>query len=260
MESVPAILTAADGSSSLPRLGGMARPQGVVIVSRRFWALARTDGALVEGEMPRPPAFLQRIPVVRGLVRLALALAPLGGARTSRDRPELPLLVACFMAPLALAFLPPRPQLAAGVLLSLALIVWIMRGRTLFLHGAEHRAIEASETRQLVATWDGEARPSRYSRRCGTNFAALALLTMLAAYIWLPGAQGSLWSLPLGIAALGLTMELWFLIQAMPSAAGTVLLAPGLALQRLTTREPDPQETRLALRAVASVLERELTR
>jgi uncharacterized protein YqhQ len=250
MESVPAILTAADGSSSLPRLGGMARPQGVVIVSRRFWALARTDGALVEGEMPRPPAFLQRIPVVRGLVRLALALAPLGGARTSRDRPELPLLVACFMAPLALAFL----------LLSLALIVWIMRGRTLFLHGAEHRAIEASETRQLVATWDGEARPSRYSRRCGTNFAALALLTMLAAYIWLPGAQGSLWSLPLGIAALGLTMELWFLIQAMPSAAGTVLLAPGLALQRLTTREPDPQETRLALRAVASVLERELTR
>jgi uncharacterized protein YqhQ len=34
-------------------------------------------------------------------------------------------------------------------------------------------------------------------------------------------------------------------------------LLPGLALQRVTTREPTLDETRVALRAVASVLERE---
>jgi len=33
---------------------------------------------------------------------------------------------------------------------------------------------------------------------------------------------------------------------------------PGLALQRLTTREPELADTRVALRAVASVLRREL--
>jgi uncharacterized protein YqhQ len=37
-----------------------------------------------------------------------------------------------------------------------------------------------------------------------------------------------------------------------------VFLYPGLALQRLTTREPTIEETRLALTAVASVLRREL--
>jgi uncharacterized protein YqhQ len=37
-----------------------------------------------------------------------------------------------------------------------------------------------------------------------------------------------------------------------------VLLLPGLGLQRLTTREPTLEETRLALRATASVLRREL--
>ena len=60
------------------------------------------------------------------------------------------------------------------------LVVWLFRGRTLRLHGAEHRAIAAVEARRLGATWAGEARPTRFSPRCGTNFAALALpVTML---------------------------------------------------------------------------------
>jgi uncharacterized protein YqhQ len=37
-----------------------------------------------------------------------------------------------------------------------------------------------------------------------------------------------------------------------------IFLYPGLGLQRLTTREPTIDETRLALTAVASVLRREL--
>jgi uncharacterized protein YqhQ len=37
-----------------------------------------------------------------------------------------------------------------------------------------------------------------------------------------------------------------------------VLLVPGLAAQRLTTREPRLDETRLALTALASVVRREL--
>ena len=42
-------------SCSLPRLGGMARPNGVVIVSERYWAFAGIDGSLREGRMPHPP-------------------------------------------------------------------------------------------------------------------------------------------------------------------------------------------------------------
>jgi uncharacterized protein YqhQ len=74
----------------------------------------------------------------------------------------------------------------------------------------------------------------------------------------MPATQAAVWSFPLGLGVLGLTMEAWFLIQAAPARVTAIALAPGLALQRLTTREPRPLETRLALCAVASVLEREL--
>ena len=53
-------------------------------------------------------------------------------------------------------------------------------------------------------------------------------------------------------------MELWQLVQASTHRAARVFLLPGLGLQRLTTREPKLDETRVALTAVASVLRREL--
>jgi hypothetical protein len=39
------LLRTADRALSLPRLGGMARPNGVVIVSERHWAFAGVDGS-----------------------------------------------------------------------------------------------------------------------------------------------------------------------------------------------------------------------
>jgi uncharacterized protein YqhQ len=53
-------------------------------------------------------------------------------------------------------------------------------------------------------------------------------------------------------------MELWQIVQTSAHGVARALLAPGLALQRLTTREPSLEETRVALVAVESVLRREL--
>jgi uncharacterized protein YqhQ len=103
-------------------------------------------------------------------------------------------------------------------------------------------------------------RPPRFSRRCGTNLAALALLLSGVLYAALPFARDSLLALPLTIGVLAATMEVWFVIQRSPGRLAGAFLVPGLALQRLTTREPTLEETRLALRATASVLERELAR
>jgi uncharacterized protein YqhQ len=208
--------------------------------------------------MPQLPRAVTRIPIVRGLARLLMAFAPVVTGTGTRRRGERLLLLGMLASPLPLALLPPGAQLAASLLLCVALAAWLMRGRTLFLHGAEHRAIAAGEERRLVATWRGTAHPSRYSLRCGTNFAALAVATTVALYAWVPGAQEGPLALLLAFAALGLAMEAWFLIQAAPARLATLALAPGLVLQRLTTQEPDLDETRLALRAAASVLEREL--
>jgi uncharacterized protein YqhQ len=252
------VLTNADRADDLPRLGGMARADGVVIASPTYWAFASRDGSVREGAMPTPPEALRRIPLLRGLVRLFSALAPLfRGAGVASRRERLLLLVAV-LAPLSLIFLPQSASMPLGIATAVVLLGWMLRGRTLFLHGAEHRAIAAAEERSLLATWSAETKPSRFAPRCGTNFAALVVPVSLAFDRLWPVAPALYTPFAVSLLSLALTMELWQIVQTSRSRVAQVFLVPGLALQRLTTREPSDEETQLALTAVASVLQREL--
>ncbi len=257
MESAP-FLAVADGAPSLPRLGGMARPDGVVIVSERYWAFARRDGALSEGRMPSSDTRWRRVPLVRGLARLSASLSPLfrrTGIARDRDRA---ILGGALVVPFGFVFLPETVSLALGLILTTILLTWLFRGRTLALHGAEHRAIAAAEERRLLATWAGDARPSRFSTRCGTNFAALVLpVTFVAERLW-PLTAAFYTPVVVTLVSLAFSMELWLVLQALPRRLAGLFLIPGLGLQRLTTREPALAETRVALRAVEAVLRREL--
>jgi uncharacterized protein YqhQ len=252
------LLSRADLTADLPRLGGMARADGVVIASERFWAFASRDGSLREGAMPAPPRVVRRVPLLRGLVRLFAALSPLFRGTGVARRGERVLLVVLLLAPLSLIFLPQSASLPLGIGTAVALLAWMLRGRTLFLHGAEHRAIAAAEEHRLVATWNAEARPSRFAPRCGTNFAALVVpVAVLFDRLWpLPTALYTPFAVTL--LSLALTMELWQVVQTSRTRAARIFLLPGLALQRLTTREPALEETQLALTAVAAVLRREM--
>jgi hypothetical protein len=236
----------------------MARPNGVVIVSERYWAFAGTDGSLREGRMPHPPEVLQKLPLARGLVRLWASLAPVFRREGVAPAKERWLILAAVLAPLGLAAVGGPWSTAAGIALSAVLLVTILRGRALHLHGAEHRAIAAAEERRLASTWTGSATPSRFSPRCGTNFAALALpVTFLLDRVLPLGA--AFWSpVVVLVFSLAFTMELWRLVQKSSRRFWHAFLVPGLALQRLTTREPRLDETQVALRAVAAVLRREL--
>jgi uncharacterized protein YqhQ len=247
------ILARADGETTLPRLGGMARPDGVVIVSERYWAFAGVDGSLREGEMRPTPRALRRVPLVRGVLRLGAAIGPVvrrDGVVAARERW---FLIGAIVASFSFFLLPDRLELPAGLALTAAMLAWVLRGRSLRLHGAEHRAIRAVEDRQLLDAWSDTVRPSRFAARCGTNFTALVLpVAVVVDRVWaLPAAAGAL-------LALGLTMELWVAIEGRTHRVARALLLPGLLLQRLTTREPQLDETRVALHATASVLRREL--
>src|SRR2546427_1967626 len=93
--AVLTLLQQGDLAPSVPCLGGMARADGVVIVSERYWAFAGTDGSLREGAMPSPPAPLRRIPLLRGLLRLGSSLSPLfRGAGVARRRERVFLALA----------------------------------------------------------------------------------------------------------------------------------------------------------------------
>lgn len=252
------LLERGDRASALPRLGGMARADGVVIVSEHYWAFAGVDGSLREGTMPRPPRTLRAIPFLRGLVRLFASLSPLFRRTGVARGKERWFLAVAVLAPVLLAFAPGWASLAIGWATTVALLGWLLRGRTLYLHGAEHRAIAAAEHRSLRSAWSGETKPSRFSLRCGTNFAALVLPVAFAGERFWPLPTAAFTPLLVTILALALTTELWQLVQASSRRALRVLLVPGLALQRVTTREPELAETRVALRATASVLRREL--
>lgn len=246
-------LARADAAARLPRLGGMARPDGVVIASERFWAFAGVDGSLREGAMPAGPRALRRLPLVRGLARLGAALSPLFRRRGVVGVRERAFLGVVIVASFLFFALPSWLELAAGVGVAVVMLVWLLRGRTLNLHGAEHRAIRAVEERSLSSAFAGDVRPSRFAARCGTNFAALVLpIAMVGNVVWpLPAAL-------VAFLSIALTMELWLAIEGSTRRVARVFLVPGLALQRLTTREPTLDETRVALRAAASVLRREL--
>jgi uncharacterized protein YqhQ len=253
-DRVLSILRAADAATTLPRFGGMARPQGVFIGTEAAWAFANVDGSISTGPMPRILPTARRIPILRGLVRLAGALLPVFARGQGGAARERPVFASALALPLAFAFLPELLATALGVLTSLLFIAWLFRGRTLFLHGAEHRAIAAAERRELVATWTGNTRPSRFALRCGTNFAALALPLTFLVQEWWPFAPAPYTPIVLTAFSLGLAMELWQAVHAGPRHVARALLVPGLVLQRLTTREPTLDETRVALRAVAATL------
>ena len=208
--------------------------------------------------MPVRRSRASRIPLVRGLLQLGASMAPLVRGRGVARLRERLFLLGALLLPFAFVALPGRLELAAGILTTLAIILWLFRGRTLRLHGAEHRAIAAAEAGSLAATWADVARPSRFSARCGTNFAALAIpvtaaFDHLAPRFLAPTLTGAL----VAVLSIGVSMELWKAVQH-PSGVLRGFLLPGLALQRLTTREPQLADTQIALRAVASVLRREL--
>jgi len=254
----PDLLRRGDAAFALPKLGGMARPNGVVIVSERYWAFAATDGTVREGRMPKPPEWSNRVPLARGLVRLFASLSPLfRGTGITRPR-ERWLLLAAVLGPFGFVLLPGIWSTVAGIAVTVGLLYVLLRGRALNLHGAEHRAIAAAEERRLASTWEGAATPSRFSPRCGTNFAALALpMTLVADTLW---PLGTAIYTPLAVMAvsLALSMEVWRMVQRSSHRFWQSFLLPGLMLQRVTTREPRLDETRVALAAVASVLRREL--
>lgn len=74
----------------------MALRNGVLLQSERFWAAAvrRPGGGVnvTSGEKPRIPARdrLQRVPLLRGLLRLGESLAVLPAVRRSTGGPVLP--------------------------------------------------------------------------------------------------------------------------------------------------------------------------
>ena len=127
-------------------------------------------------------------------------------------------------------------------------------------HAAEHKAINAYEDGQEL-TPENVQRYSLIHPRCGTAF----LLWVMVIGVFVFAFFGRLpwyWLIVTRIAFLpiiaGIAYELIrFAGKHAHSRVLRVLLAPGLWLQRLTTREPELDQLEVSIRALREVLDRE---
>jgi uncharacterized protein YqhQ len=126
-------------------------------------------------------------------------------------------------------------------------------------HGAEHKTIYAFEE-GVELTLENVKRFSRLHPRCGTSFLLIVMLVSIAVFSLIPKAWPFIWKalsrvvlLPL-IAGISYEFLKWSAKNDQHPLVKLVI-APGLALQRLTTREPDDDQLEVAICSVKEALD-----
>jgi uncharacterized protein YqhQ len=124
-------------------------------------------------------------------------------------------------------------------------------------HGAEHKTISCFEA-GLPLTPANAARFSRLHPRCGTSF--LLVVMVVAIFVFAPiGLPAWYWLVAtriLGVPLIaGISFELIkFAGRNRRRRWVKALMWPGMKLQLLTTREPDPGQLAVAISALQAVL------
>ncbi len=126
-------------------------------------------------------------------------------------------------------------------------------------HGAEHKSIFAFEAGEEL-TIENVRRYSRLHPRCGTSFLLIVMLVSIAVFSLIPKlwpfylkAGSRIFLLPM-IAGISYEFLKWSAMNDNHPLVRMVI-APGLALQRLTTREPDDSQLEVAIRSMNEALE-----
>jgi uncharacterized protein YqhQ len=123
-------------------------------------------------------------------------------------------------------------------------------------HGAEHKAIAAYEN-DVALTPESAQRFTTQHVRCGTNFLLTVMVMTIIVYSFV-GRPALPWLITSRILLLpliaGLAYEvIRFSARHMDKRWVRVMMKPGLALQKLTTREPDLEQLEVAIASLRAV-------
>jgi len=124
--------------------------------------------------------------------------------------------------------------------------------RQYMYHGAEHKTIACHEA-ELPLTVENVRKQTRFHKRGGTSFIFLVLLVSIFVMCFVPFTvtwQRIVASLILLPLIVGISYEFIRLAGNHDNAFTRILSAPGLAMQRLTTREPDDSMIEIAIAAL----------
>lgn len=135
-------------------------------------------------------------------------------------------------------------------------------------HGAEHKTIACYEAGKPL-TVENVKPMCRFHPRCGTSFIIITLLVSILVYSLVPINPAEWWGidnkalgallrvllkLPLLPFVVGISYELIRLAGKYTNPVTRFFSAPGLWMQRLTTREPDASQIECAIAAVKPCL------
>ena len=149
--------------------------------------------------------------------------------------------------------------LRLAIFLGYLLLIGRMKDiKTVFqYHGAEHKAIAAYEN-DVELTAESAQRFGTEHVRCGTNFLLTVMVVTIVVYSFI-GRPSLLLVVASRVVLLpliaGLSYEvIRFAAKHMDKAWVRVLMKPGLALQKLTTREPSLDQVEVAIASLRAVL------
>ncbi|MCM1164599.1 MAG: DUF1385 domain-containing protein [Lachnospiraceae bacterium] len=140
--------------------------------------------------------------------------------------------------------------------------------RTYEYHGAEHKTIACYEAGKPL-TVENIKPMTRFHPRCGTSFIIITLLVSILVFMIVPINPAEWWGventmlaallrvlikLPFLPVVVGISYELIKLAGRYTNPFTKIISAPGLWMQRLTTREPDDSQIEIAIAAVTPCL------
>ena len=124
--------------------------------------------------------------------------------------------------------------------------------RTFMYHGAEHKTIACYEAEEEL-TPENAAKHSRLHPRCGTNYLFLVMAVSILFFAAIGWNANFAVRLAMRIAFLpvvaGLSYEVLRLAARYDNWLTRIIRAPGMALQRITTKEPTPDMLEVAIAA-----------
>lgn len=253
------------------QVGGMALRDGVMLQSPTNWAAAvrLPDGSLRvrSGAKPLLPGrgVAGRVPVVRGLARLADNMTALYPARRALGVPVLPqedpTLLAATLGSATMGAVLRRSKRGSPVLRELAIAALTLGPALLVIrnselsrfHGAEHKSVAAYES-------GGDLKgAAKEHDRCGSNLIGPLVATNLAGGLLLRGlgrSRNPLTTLFVGLVSLGSAVEIFaWMSRHRGHPLADLMRAPGVRMQSLvTTREPSGEQLDVAQAALEELL------
>jgi uncharacterized protein YqhQ len=250
------------------RLGGMALRNGLLVHGPTHWAAAvRTEAGAVKVASGRKPDLggkaAERLPGVRGVVKLAEALAVIPLVKRALPEALLPMQDGRTLGAMGAAAVGASAIRTAGTrsvgresavaLVSMMPAMLALRsGDLAAYHGVEHKSIAAYEEDGQAADADKE------HDRCGSHLVAPMLTAAALGNVAVrrAGLRGPAAELAVGLGSAALAVEVFAWGERHPDTRLTRLLRrPGHEIQRAVgTREPTPEQLEVGEAALAEIL------